>query len=168
MESRVWLFGDDVNTDVIFPGKYTYTITDPKEMAQHAMEDANERFAREVKAGDVIVAGRNFGCGSSREQAVKCLKAAGVAAILAGSIARIYFRNAINEGLPVAVVPGLSDSVDTGDHIQIDFSAGTVITETETFSFTPLTGPARDILETGGLIPYVRDKLTKKKQQEEI
>ncbi|MBC8448690.1 MAG: 3-isopropylmalate dehydratase, partial [Chloroflexi bacterium] len=97
---RVWKYGDDVNTDVIFPGKYTYSISDPQEMAQHALEDLDPGFVKNVRPGDVIVAGRNFGCGSSREQAVTCLKEAGVGAIVAKSFARIYFRNCINQGLP--------------------------------------------------------------------
>lgn len=99
IRGKVWKYGDDVNTDVIFPGKYTYTITDRKEMAAHALEDLDPKFAKEVKPGDIIVAGTNFGCGSSREQAASCLKEAGVAAVVAGSFARIFFRNAINEGL---------------------------------------------------------------------
>jgi len=96
---RAWVYGDDVDTDVIFPGKYTYTIRDEAEMAQHALEDLDPAFARTVQAGDVIVAGRNWGCGSSREQAVTCLRAAGIRVIIARSFARIYFRNAVNNGL---------------------------------------------------------------------
>ena len=97
----VWKYGDNVNTDVIFPGRYTYQIMTPEEMAKHAMEDLDPGFAAKVKPGDVIVAGKNFGCGSSREQAAACLKAAGVQAVVAKSFARIYFRNAINLGLAV-------------------------------------------------------------------
>ena len=163
MRGKVWVFGDDVNTDVIFPGKYTYTISDPAEMALHAMEDAEERFTREVKAGDIVVAGKNFGCGSSREQAVKCLKAAGVAAILADSFARIYYRNAVNDGLPVAAVKGLSATVKTGDRIEVDFESGHVTAGEAMFTFVPITGPARDILAAGGLIPYVKEKIKRTK-----
>ena len=93
IRGKVWKYGDDVNTDVIFPGKYTYTITDRKEMAAHALEDLDPEFAKEVKPGDIVVGGRNFGCGSSREQAATCLKEAGVAAVVAASFARIFFRN---------------------------------------------------------------------------
>ena len=100
-KGKVWKYGDDVNTDVIFPGKYTYTIMEPQEIAKHALEDLDPEFAQKVKPGDVIVAGKNFGCGSSREQAAACLKYAGVQAVIAKSFARIYFRNAINLGLPV-------------------------------------------------------------------
>ncbi|MDH5466816.1 MAG: 3-isopropylmalate dehydratase, partial [Candidatus Aminicenantes bacterium] len=98
---KAWKYGDDINTDVIFPGKYTYSVLEPGEMARHALEDLDPGFAQSVKQGDVIVAGRNFGCGSSREQAATCLKAAGVQAVIAKSFARIFFRNAINQGLPV-------------------------------------------------------------------
>jgi 3-isopropylmalate/(R)-2-methylmalate dehydratase small subunit len=100
-QGRVWKYGDDVNTDVIFPGRYTYQLMEPGEMAKHAMEDLDPEFAKNVKPGDVIVAGKNFGCGSSREQAAACLRAAGVQAVVAKSFARIYFRNAINLGLAV-------------------------------------------------------------------
>ncbi len=161
VKGKVWVFGDDINTDVIFPGKYTYTISDPAEMALHAMEDADERFAQEVESGDIVVAGKNFGCGSSREQAVKCLKAAGVAAILADSFARIYYRNAVNDGLPVAAVKGLAATVKTGDRIEVDFETGQVTAGSAAFSFVPVTGPARDILSAGGLISYVKEKIQK-------
>ena len=100
-KGRVWKYGDDVNTDVIFPGRFTYQIMEPAEMAKHALEDLDPGFAKNVKPGDVIVAGKNFGCGSSREQAAACLRAAGVQAVIAKSFARIYFRNAINLGLAV-------------------------------------------------------------------
>ena len=96
-KGKVWKYGDDVNTDVIFPGKYTYTPMEPEEMASHALEDLDPDFASQVRANDVIVGGRNFGCGSSREQAASCLKYAGVQAVVAKSFARIFFRNAINQ-----------------------------------------------------------------------
>ncbi|MDH4272712.1 MAG: 3-isopropylmalate dehydratase, partial [Candidatus Aminicenantes bacterium] len=95
-KGRVWKYGDDINTDVIFPGRYTYKMMEPAEMAKHSMEDLDPEFAKNVKPGDVIIAGKNFGCGSSREQAAACLRAAGVQAVVAKSFARIYFRNAIN------------------------------------------------------------------------
>ena len=113
---RVWKYGDDVNTDVIFPGKYTYTIdSDPAELACHALEDLDPSFANSARRGDVIVAGRNWGNGSSREQAVTCLLAAGVHAVIASSFARIYFRNAINNGLLVIECPEIVDEVESGD-----------------------------------------------------
>jgi len=155
---RVWKYGDDVNTDVIFPGKYTYSISDPKEMAQHALEDLDPTFVAHVQPGDIIVAGKNWGCGSSREQAVTCLKEAGVGAIVARSFARIYFRNCINEALPIATCDAV-DGVESGDEVTIDFAAGTVTTPTGDYVFPPLSPEVMEILNTGGLIPYARKQL---------
>lgn len=152
---RVWKYGDDVNTDVIFPGKYTYSISDPREMAQHALEDLDPTFVANVQPGDIIVAGKNWGCGSSREQAVTCLKEAGVGAIVARGFARIYFRNAINQALPIVTCDAV-DGVETGQEISIDFAAGTVTTAGGTYAFPPLASEVMEILEAGGLIPYVR------------
>ena len=156
---RVWKYGDDVNTDVIFPGKYTYSITDPKEMAPHALEDLDPGFAAAVRPGDIIVAGKNWGCGSSREQAVICLKEAGVAAIVARSFARIYFRNAINQALPIVACDAV-DGVENGDEITIDFTAGVVTTPHGVFTFPPLPPEVLAIIEAGGLIPHVRKQLS--------
>jgi 3-isopropylmalate/(R)-2-methylmalate dehydratase small subunit len=152
---RVWKYSDDVNTDVIFPGKYTYSISDPKEMAQHALEDLDPNFVRNVQPGDIIVAGKNWGCGSSREQAVTCLKEIGVGAIVARSFARIYFRNCINQALPIVTCDAV-DVVQAGQEISIDFEAGTVTTPGGTYTFPPLAPEVMEILEAGGLIPYVR------------
>ena len=118
---RVWKYGDDVNTDVIFPGKYTYSISDPKEMAQHALEDLDPSFVQNVQPGDIIVAGKNWGCGSSREQAVTCLKEIGVGAIVARSFARIYFRNCINQALPIVICDAV-EGVEAGQEVSIDFA----------------------------------------------
>ena len=158
IKGRVWKYGDDVNTDVIFPGKYTYTVSDPKEMAQYALEDLDPRFAKEVQPGDIIVAGKNWGNGSSREQAVICLKEAGVGAIVARSFARIYFRNCINEGLPIVTCNAV-DSVATGEEITIDFESGVVTTPGGEYSFPPLAPSVMEILDAGGLVPHVRQKL---------
>ena len=155
---RVWKYGDDVNTDVIFPGKYTYSISDRKEMAEHALEDLDPGFVDSVQAGDVIVAGKNWGCGSSREQAVICLAEAGVGAIVARSFARIYFRNCINEGLPIVTCDAV-DTVQTGDEITIDFEAGVVTTPGGQYTFPPLAPAVMEILDAGGLVPHVRKKL---------
>jgi 3-isopropylmalate/(R)-2-methylmalate dehydratase small subunit len=155
---RVWKYGDDVNTDVIFPGKYTYSISDRKEMAQHALEDLDPTFVENVQPGDIIVAGKNWGCGSSREQAVICLKEAGVAAIVARSFARIYFRNCINEGLPI-VTCNAFDSVEAGEEISIDFEAGTVVTPRAEYTFPALAPSVMKILDAGGLVPCVQQKL---------
>ncbi len=158
ISGRVWRYGDDVNTDVIFPGKYTYSISDRKEMAQHALEDLDPTFVKNVRPGDIIVAGKNWGCGSSREQAVIALKEAGVAAIVARSFARIYFRNCINEGLPIVTCDAV-DTVETGDQVSIDFEAGQVVTPGGEYSFPPLAPSVMEILDAGGLVPHVRKKL---------
>ena len=155
---RVWKYGDDVNTDVIFPGKYTYSISDPREMAQHALEDLDPTFVAKVQPGDIIVAGKNWGCGSSREQAVTCLKEAGVGAIVARSFARIYFRNCINAGLPIVTCDAV-EAVEAGDEVTIDFAAGIVTTPRGEYAFPPLSPSVMEILEDGGLIPHVRKHL---------
>jgi 3-isopropylmalate/(R)-2-methylmalate dehydratase small subunit len=155
---RVWKYGDDINTDVIYPGKYTYSDLAPEEMAKHALEDLDPGFADKVQPGDIIVAGRNFGCGSSREQAVTCLKHAGVGAVIAKSFARIYFRNAINQGLPI-VQSDAVEGVESGEEVTVDFSAGKVRTPRGEYSFPPLSDFVMGILEYGGLIPHVRSKL---------
>lgn len=155
---RVWKYGDDVNTDVIFPGKYTYSISDPREMAGHALEDLDPTFVQNMQPGDIIVAGKNWGCGSSREQAVVCLKEIGVGAIVARSFARIYFRNCINQALPIVTCDAV-DGVASGDEITIDFVAGTVTTPKGAYAFPPLSPEVMEILEAGGLIPYARKQL---------
>jgi len=155
---RVWKYGDDVNTDVIFPGKYTYSLTDPAEMAKHALEDLDPAFVANVRPGDIIVAGKNWGCGSSREQAVICLKHAGVSAIVARSFARIYFRNAINHALPI-IACDVVDSVESGETITIDFAAGTVTAPRGEYTFPPYSPEVLEILEDGGLIPHARKEL---------
>ena len=158
-KSRVWKYGDNVNTDVIFPGKYTYSILEPEDMARHALEDLDPDFAAAVRPGDVIVAGRNFGCGSSREQAATCLKYAGVHAIIAKSFARIFFRNAINQGLLVIQSQDVPDSIANGEEIVIDFVQGQIRTEKDIFEFPPLPPSVVGILEAGGLIPYTKKRL---------
>ena len=170
IEGRVWRFGDHINTDVIFPGKYTYTISDPglspegaPALARHAMEDADPEFAENVAPGDLIVAGENFGCGSSREQAVLCLKAAGVAAIVAKSFARIYYRNAINLGLPIVQCPQVVDAVKTGDTMTIDLAAGRLEHGGKAYWFAPLPAEVAAIVEAGGLVEFVRRQQQAKK-----
>jgi 3-isopropylmalate/(R)-2-methylmalate dehydratase small subunit len=160
-KGKVWKYGDDVNTDVIFPGKYTYNLMEPAEMARHALEDLDPGFAKSVKPGDVIVAGKNFGCGSSREQAAGCLKYAGVQAVVAKSFARIYFRNAINLSLPVLQCPEAVDNVNTGDEMEIDFARGEIKTGKGIFKFPPLPDSVIGILDAGGLIEYTKKKLQK-------
>ena len=159
IKGKVWKYGDNVNTDVIFPGKYTYTVTDPAEMAKHALEDLDARFAPEVQPGDVIVAGKNWGSGSSREQAVTCLKMSNVGAIIARSFARIYYRNCINNALPAITCPQAVDAIQDGEQIEVDLEAGEIRCEAGTFTFPPLPEAVLGIVEAGGLIPYTRKRL---------
>jgi len=156
---RVWKYGDDVNTDVIFPGKYTYTLTDPADMARVALEDLDPTFAAGVRKHDVIVAGANFGCGSSREQGATCLVYAGVGAVVARSFSRLFFRNAINAGLPLVQSPEAVAALDKGDEVTVDVAAGTVVTPNGTFDFPPLPEAVIGIFEDGGLIAHTRKML---------
>jgi 3-isopropylmalate/(R)-2-methylmalate dehydratase small subunit len=159
VRGRVWKLGNDVNTDVIFPGKYTYTVTDPREIASHALEDADPTFASRVQEGDIVVAGRNFGCGSSREQAASALKYAGVGAVVAASFARIYFRNAINLGLPVIVCPEAAAAAEAGDEMTIRLADGLCEVRGATYTFPPLPDFLLAILADGGLIPHLKKTL---------
>jgi 3-isopropylmalate/(R)-2-methylmalate dehydratase small subunit len=160
-QGRVWKYGDNVNTDVIFPGRYTYQIMPPEEIAMHALEDLDPEFAGNVRPGDVIVAGKNFGCGSSREQAAACLRGVGVQAVVARSFARIYFRNAINLGLAVLQCDEAVDALEKGDAVDIDFARGEIRSARGTFRFLPLPDSVLGILEAGGLLEYTKKKLEK-------
>ncbi|MBL7161935.1 MAG: 3-isopropylmalate dehydratase [Anaerolineales bacterium] len=159
IRGRVWKYGDNVNTDVIFPGKYTYTVSDPKEMPQYALEDLDPKFAGEMQPGDIIVGGTNWGCGSSREQAVVCLSEANLGAIIAKSFARIYYRNCLNNALPAIVSPEAVDAIENGETIDVDLSVGEIRCAAGTFSFPPLPAAVMEIFEAGGLIGYTRRKL---------
>jgi len=160
IKGKVFVYGDDINTDVIFPGKYTYTVTEPKEIAMHAMEDEDPGFVKEVSPGDIIIAGKNFGCGSSREQAAFCFKYLEMGAIIAESYSRIYFRNCINAGLPALEIKGLVDKVKKGDTLEIDTEKGTVLLpDGSTVSFPPLPPEVDQIMQKGGLSNYIKSKL---------
>ena len=156
---KVWKYGDGVNTDVIFPGKYTYTLRDPAEIAAHALEDLDPAFAAQAQPGDIIVAGRNWGNGSSREQAVTCLKYKGIAAVVAKSFARIFFRNAINQGLLLITCPAAVDAASAGDRLEIDVPGSVIRLSEQVYPFPLLSPTAIRIIEVGGLVPYVRQKL---------
>jgi 3-isopropylmalate/(R)-2-methylmalate dehydratase small subunit len=158
LTGRVWKYGDNINTDVIFPGKYTYTVTDPAEQAKHALEDLDPSFAQAVRPGDIIVGGRNWGNGSSREQAVGALKYAGVRAIIAKSFARIYFRNAVNNGLLPIVCPAAVDAVENGETITLDLDAHRIHTRAGVFDFPSLSPSLVKIIRAGGLIPMLRQE----------
>ena len=159
LRGRAWKYGDDVNTDVIFPGKYTYNVADPAEIARHALEDLDPSFAGQVQAGDIIVGGRNWGNGSSREQAVTTLRYAGVTALVAKSIARIYFRNAVNNGLLPIVCPAAVDAVQAGETVEIDVDRHLIRCSAGEFEFPPLSPSTQAIIEAGGLIPMLKRKL---------
>jgi 3-isopropylmalate/(R)-2-methylmalate dehydratase small subunit len=156
-------FGDNVDTDVILPGKYL-VLTDPKELAEHAMAGLDLAFPEKARKGVVVVGGKNFGCGSSREQAPLALKYAGVQCVLAESFARIFFRNAINIGLPAIEAKGIAAKVDEGDVLEVDFEAGKVenITKKQSLQATKLPPFIVEILSDGGLIENLRKKMKKK------
>ena len=158
---RVWKYGDGVNTDVIFPGKYTYTLREPSEIAAHALEDLDPGFAAQARPGDIVVAGRNWGNGSSREQAVTCLKHKGIAAVVAKSFARIYFRNGINQGLLLITCPEAVDAARAGDTMEIDLTHSLIrlASRGRECAFAPLSPTALSIIEAGGLVPHLRRKL---------
>ncbi len=160
IRGRAWVYGDDVNTDVIFPGKYTYTIKDEAEIAQHALEDLDPAFAGTVQAGDVIVARRNWGCGSSREQAVTSLRAAGIRVIIAQSFARIYFRNAVNNGLLPVICPEAVAVIRPGEPVAVDLDRGVISCAAGEFPFPPLSPSVAAIFQAGGLLPMLKSLST--------
>jgi 3-isopropylmalate/(R)-2-methylmalate dehydratase small subunit len=156
---RVWKYGDNVNTDVIFPGKYTYTVKDVPSMGKHALEDLDPTFAGQAKSGDIIVAGSNWGCGSSREQAVTCLVALGVRVLIAKSVARIYFRNAVNGGLLPVVCPPAVEAIQAGETVTVDVANYAVLCAAGEFTFPPFSPSLKAILDAGGLIPMLKARL---------
>ncbi len=153
---RAWCYGNDVNTDVIFPGKYTYTVKDEAEMARHVLEDLDPTFAADVQPGDVIVAGRNWGCGSSREQAATSLRVAGVRVIIAQSFARIFFRNAVNNGLLPVVCPEAVAAIRPGEPVTVFLDRCIVRCAAGEFPFPPLSPSVAAILDAAGLLPMLR------------
>ncbi len=156
MKGKAWRFGDDVDTDAIIPARYLST-SDPEQLAVHCMEDADPRFPQEVVPGDIIVGGKNFGCGSSREHAPISIKAAGVSCVIAGSFARIFFRNAFNMGLPIFESAMAADRIRTGDIIEVNPATGSIknITRDEEFGAEPFPAFMMDLIDAGGLIPYL-------------
>jgi len=160
LKGRVWRFGDDIDTDAIIPARYLNT-SDPKELARHIMEDADGDFPGKVKPGDIIVAGKNFGCGSSREHAPIAIKAAGIQAVVAKSFARIFFRNAFNIGLPIFESPDLPDNTDEGDIIEIDADRGVVknLTKGSEYGVKPIEEFMQELIKAGGLIEWTKKRL---------
>ncbi|HIE16693.1 MAG TPA: 3-isopropylmalate dehydratase small subunit [Dehalococcoidia bacterium] len=157
LKGKAFKFGDDISTDHIIPGRYSHLRSNLSELAKHVMEDANPNFAHKVASGDLIVAGKNFGLGSSREHAALVIKLAGVSGILAKSVARIFYRNAINQGLPVLICD--TDKIDDGDEIEVNLSKGEIINHTNgaCLTFGKLPRVMLNILQAGGLIPYIRE-----------
>ncbi|WP_456432921.1 3-isopropylmalate dehydratase small subunit [Thermosulfuriphilus sp.] len=162
---RVFKFGDNIDTDVIIPARYLNT-SDPAELAKHCMEDADPDFAQKVRPGDIIVAGTNFGCGSSREHAPIAIKAAGVSCVIAKSFARIFYRNAFNMGLPIFESLEAAEDIEAGDEIEIDAEAGEIrnLTKNRTYRCQPIPKFMRNLLKEGGLIPYIMKKYQPKRE----
>lgn len=156
LTGKAWTFGDDISTDHIAPGRLFHLRTNLPELAKHVLEDADPEFAGKMSPGDFVVGGRNFGLGSSREHAPRIIRLAGVSAVLAKSFARIFFRNAINVGLPVLVCD--TDKIETGDELEVDLAAGEVINKTKniTLKFAPLPPAMVKILTDGGLVEHFK------------
>jgi len=164
MMPRAWVFDEDVDTDQIIAGRYLVKL-DPRELAKHVMEAADPKFASKVHKGDVIIAGRNFGCGSSRERAPLALKAAGISAVVAESFARIFYRNAINLALPALISPGVHKGFKTGDEVRVDIRSGEIhnLSTGKTFKFEPLPEFLAKIVHAGGLLRYMAKQIQKRK-----
>lgn len=157
--AKAWKFGNDVDTDVIIPARYLNQNT-PEHLAAHCMEDADIHFAQNVKPGDVIIAGKNFGCGSSREHAPVAIKAAGVQVVIAESYGRIFYRNALNIGLPILECPEAVQGIEAGDEIQVDLQTGRIVnvTRNQQFEARPFPPFMQDLIQAGGLIPYIKGR----------
>ncbi|MDP2912190.1 MAG: 3-isopropylmalate dehydratase small subunit [Candidatus Omnitrophota bacterium] len=160
-KGKVWKFKDDVNTDEIIPARYLNTI-DPKELGAHCMEDIDAEFSKKISEGDIIVAGKNFGCGSSREHAQISIKGAGISCVIAESFARIFLRNAINMGLPILEIKDIS-RIKEGDYLEVDLNNGTVLnlTEHKEYRAKPLPKFIQEIIRSGGLLKWIRKRGTK-------
>lgn len=159
LEGKVWRYGDNIDTDVIIPARYLNSF-DPKELAVHCMEDIDTSFAENVEAGDIMVGGKNFGCGSSREHAPVAIKAAGITAVIASSFARIFYRNSINIGLPLLEIGDDVDKIHAGDRLRVDVSTGVIenLSTGDTYHAHPLPGFVQEIADAGGLVQYVMSK----------
>jgi len=157
MKGKCWKFGNDVNTDEIIPARYL-NMTDEKALAAHCMEDADPQFAQKARPGDLIVAGRNFGCGSSREHAPIALRGFGIPCVVAESFARIFFRNCINTGLPIAECPEAAREAKEGDVLEVDFENGRVVNHAsgKAYTFAPFPDQIRRIIDAGGLMAFAR------------
>jgi len=159
VQGKVWTFGDNIDTDLIIAARYLNT-SEPSELAKHVMEDADPSFVSKMREGDIIVAGENFGCGSSREHAPIALKAAGIAAIIAPTFARIFYRNAFNMGLPIFELDEANE-ISEGDVVRIDMESGRVIniTQNKSYDFTPIPEFMQELVEAGGLIAFAQQEI---------
>lgn len=157
---KTWKFGNDIDTDAIIPARYLNT-SDPAELAAHVMEDADPEFPGKVKPGEILVAGKNFGCGSSREHAPLAIKGAGIGAVIAESFARIFYRNAINIGLPIFESPEAAQKISPGDEVEIDAARGVIrnLTTGETYQASPFPEFMRQLIQAGGLMNYVKERM---------
>jgi 3-isopropylmalate/(R)-2-methylmalate dehydratase small subunit len=160
LSGKVYRMEDNINTDVILPGRWCH-LTDEDELAKHCMEDCDKDFHKKIKRGDIIVADKNFGCGSSREVAPLSIKAAGISAVVARSFARIFYRNSINIGLPIFESPECADATEAGDELRIDIFGGKIVnvTKDREFTFAPFPPFMKTIIEKGGLKGWVMEKL---------
>jgi 3-isopropylmalate/(R)-2-methylmalate dehydratase small subunit len=159
LTGKVWKFGDDVDTDAIIPARYL-NVSDPFELAAHCMEDIDPDFMKKISKGDIIVADKNFGCGSSREHAPLAIKTAGISCVIAKSFARIFYRNSINIGFPILECEEAASKISEGDQIEIDLSSGAIInlTKKETYNAQPFPEFMQKIISAGGLMNYVMNK----------
>lgn len=159
VKGTVFKYGNDVDTDVIIPARHL-TSADPKHLAQHCMEDIDTSFVKNVKEGDIMVAGSNFGCGSSREHAPVAIKASGISLVIADSFARIFYRNAINVGLPIMECPEAAAAINAGDEVEADFDTGVIrdITTGQSFTAKPFPEFIKKIIDAGGLVQYTKSK----------
>ncbi len=162
IKGKTWRFGNDIDTDAIIPARYLNT-SDPKELAKHVMEDADKEFAGKMTPGDIIAAGKNFGCGSSREHAPIAIKAAGIHAVVAKSFARIFYRNAFNIGLPIFESEQASEGIREGDVVEIDADSGVIrnLTKNEEYQANPIPPFMQELIASGGLVEWTKKKLAK-------
>jgi 3-isopropylmalate/(R)-2-methylmalate dehydratase small subunit len=165
VEGRIWKFGSDVDTDAIIPARYL-NQSDPKELARHVMEDERPGFFQKVRKGDILLADKNFGCGSSREHAPLALKVAGISCIIAKSFARIFYRNSLNLGLPLLESSEASESIQEGNKVRVNLSNGEIfdLTQKRKFFAKPIPPFMRDLIKDGGLIPHLRKKRVKERK----
>ena len=162
IHGRAWTFGDDIDTDIIIPARYL-TTTDPAALAAHCMEPVSPEFPKQVRAGDIVVGGKNFGCGSSREHAPVALKGCGVAAVIAPTFARIFYRNAFNVGLPAIESPAAAAAIRQGDEVEVDLAAGAIrnLTRGQSYAFTPIPAFMMELVAAGGLMSWLRHEMQK-------